>query len=432
MRPLRPVEQQWIFAPSALDNTPSRDDGISLEDELQRRAQTINYMRSLALRANAIVKEHDAEAIHLRGTLIVGATLVHRFYMRRSLKDFSEKLIAATILFLAAKIEEEPLKLRHIVNVSIQKFEGPMVRGWEPDRNPNDQPSLEYRRWEKDILSLEEIVLEATCFDMAIEQPWVILRRATKGLDQSSLSLSLPSSGHHEVNEPSSSRSGHAANGNGNGYANGRDKGKGKMTENMVVELGWTLLSESALSPLAILYPASIIAFTSFTLLISIIEQIPLSQGLSGAAEFGDRFGLDVVYTERGPIGADLTLISECLSQFVEYVNDGLIDKGISAYILPEPSETTLGYRRRFGPAHTSAASSAVSPKSPKTPKVEAAARTTDNKDQDMDKAHVASQQDEARSDDVSVADGLHERDIKVERGRQSPAVEDVKMEGYA
>ncbi|WVF65324.1 hypothetical protein IAT40_000050 [Kwoniella sp. CBS 6097] len=367
MRSLRPVEQQWIFSPSALDNAPSRDDRISLDDELKRRAQTINYMRSLALRANSIGKEQDAEAIHLRGTLVVGATLVHRFYMRRSLKDFPEKLIAATTLFLAAKIEEEPLKLRHIVNVSIQKFEGPMIRGWEPDRNPNDQPSLEYRRWEKDILSLEEIVLEATCFDMAIEQPWVILRQATKGLDQlgSLSSTSNSSSGQQlglasaEASSSSSSRNGHS---NGHSHAatpagdvNGNGKGKGKMTESVVVELGWTILSESALSPLAILYPASIIAFTAFTLLIAIIEQIPLSQGLSAAAELGERFGLDVSFTAEGPIGHDLTLIKDCLDRFVGYINDGLIDKGISAYILAEPAEPISRYQRRFGSNHASA-----------------------------------------------------------------------------
>ncbi|OCF40406.1 hypothetical protein I317_05773 [Kwoniella heveanensis CBS 569] len=367
MRSLGPVERQWIFSPSALNNAPSRDDGITLEEELRRRAQTINYMRSLALRANSIGKGQDPEAIHLRGTLVVGATLVHRFYMRRSLKDFSEKLIAATILFLAAKIEEEPLKLRHIVNVSIQKFEPPMTRGWEPDRNPNDQPSLEYRRWEKDILSLEEIVLEATCFDMAIEQPWVILRRATKGLDQLIGSSSSAGSDSHLSSdvEASSSRNGHAVghlpashvNGSGNGVGNGRrdtGKGKGKMTESVVVELGWTILSESALSPLAILYPASIIAFAAFILLVAIIEQIPLSQGRSAAAELADKFGLDVFYSEEetGPTGADLVLVNDCLSRWIEYMNDGLIDKGISAYIFPEPepaeSLNATRYQRRF------------------------------------------------------------------------------------
>ncbi len=51
MRSLTQVERQWTFTQSALQNTPSRDDGITLEDELKRRKTAVVYMRSLALRA---------------------------------------------------------------------------------------------------------------------------------------------------------------------------------------------------------------------------------------------------------------------------------------------------------------------------------------------------------------------------------------------
>lgn len=74
--------------------------------------------------------------------------------MRRSFSDFSEevrtvsanyqcqnaqteiltdlKLMAGTLLFLASKIEEEPLKLRIICNHCIEKFEGDSTSGWHP------------------------------------------------------------------------------------------------------------------------------------------------------------------------------------------------------------------------------------------------------------------------------------------------------------
>lgn len=32
--------------------------------------------------------------------------------------------MAPTILFIASKIEEEPIKLRHVVNCCLEKFEG--------------------------------------------------------------------------------------------------------------------------------------------------------------------------------------------------------------------------------------------------------------------------------------------------------------------
>lgn len=39
--------------------------------------------------------------------------------------------MAPTILFLASKIEESPLRLRHIVNATLAKFE-PSAPLWEP------------------------------------------------------------------------------------------------------------------------------------------------------------------------------------------------------------------------------------------------------------------------------------------------------------
>lgn len=40
--------------------------------------------------------------------------------------------MAGTILFLASKIEEEPLKLRHICNACLDKFENDREGGWHP------------------------------------------------------------------------------------------------------------------------------------------------------------------------------------------------------------------------------------------------------------------------------------------------------------
>lgn len=52
MRELTAVEKQWVFEPEALQNTPSSLDGIPLEEELRRRKQTIQNIRSLVLRVN--------------------------------------------------------------------------------------------------------------------------------------------------------------------------------------------------------------------------------------------------------------------------------------------------------------------------------------------------------------------------------------------
>ena len=51
MRPLTVAESQWIFSRSDFDRTPSRDDGIGFQEELDRRKLTIEYIRSIGLRA---------------------------------------------------------------------------------------------------------------------------------------------------------------------------------------------------------------------------------------------------------------------------------------------------------------------------------------------------------------------------------------------
>jgi len=47
--------------------------------------------------------------------------------------------MAATMLFLASKIEEEPLKLRHIVNTCLQKWE---EHGHRLIWNPHDDKAV--------------------------------------------------------------------------------------------------------------------------------------------------------------------------------------------------------------------------------------------------------------------------------------------------
>jgi hypothetical protein len=157
--------------------------------------------------------------------------------MRRSFKDFPEELMAGTILFLAAKIEEEPLKLRYICNSCLERFHNSPESGWHPGQQENGvshpspnqlcadnqpPPSILYQRWEKEILATEEIVLETLCFDMGIEQPWVVLQRSLRGIDD------LP------LNQAESSR-----------QAEERAQTIEKLSEAVVAELGWAILNEA-------------------------------------------------------------------------------------------------------------------------------------------------------------------------------------------
>lgn len=108
----------------------------------------------------------------------------------------------------------------------------------------------EYQRWERDILCTEEIILETLCFDMGIEQPWPVLRRCTRGLDQLRPDLYAQSKGEDvgmEVEGGSNGESSRQAElraviSNGES-ADPHGKGKSRGSEAIVAELGWSLLN---------------------------------------------------------------------------------------------------------------------------------------------------------------------------------------------
>lgn len=212
------------------------------------------------------------------------------------------QLIAPTILFLASKVEEDPMRLRHIINACLQKFE-PGSPIWEPQGDNDIQP-LEHRRWEKELLAIEEVALEALCFDMIVEQPWPILWQAVKGLNT-------------VWDEPESSAAAEAraaANGSStqgdDASANGDPKGKSRATEAVVCELGWAMLNEGYLSPLPVLHPAPIIAFAVFALVLAMVDEVPVSTATATAAELGDKFGLDIQFDEaEGAKGTDVAAV---------------------------------------------------------------------------------------------------------------------------
>ncbi|OWZ75636.1 hypothetical protein C365_06205 [Cryptococcus neoformans Bt85] len=330
MRPLRPEEEQWIFSKHALENTPSRSHGVSLEEELERRKSTVMQMRSLLARAIHVRDHPDPKlkptSTPYRNVILLAATFVHRFYMRRSLEDFKESLMAATLLWMASKLEENQLKVRHLVNVCLDKYEQSKPSywriQWRPMENGQD-PSDGYRFWEKRIVVGEQLALEALCFDLFVEQPWVIIRRAIDGLDA-------------QITKLEDAEKKERANVGGVNGANGKRRGP-KVTEELIMSLAWPISSEASLSPLSILYPSPIIAFTFLAIIISLIEQTPPSRGISAASEIADRFELDIRFTVDGPEGEDLKTVKDCLASFTEYVKMGLIDRNLVRYLTPEP-----------------------------------------------------------------------------------------------
>ncbi|KAL3372133.1 hypothetical protein AABB24_008593 [Solanum stoloniferum] len=90
-----------------LINSPSRKDGI---DELRETALRIHGCN--------LIQESGILLRLPQSVMATGQVLFHRFYCKKSFANFNNvKIVAATCIWLASKLEEIPRKTRHVCNV---------------------------------------------------------------------------------------------------------------------------------------------------------------------------------------------------------------------------------------------------------------------------------------------------------------------------
>ncbi|KAI8578882.1 hypothetical protein K450DRAFT_244953 [Umbelopsis ramanniana AG] len=148
-------QQQWYYRKEALSNTPSITiDGFSVKKEKEDRAKGCNFIQSVGMTLKLP-----------QITIATAMVFFHRFFMRKSLKDYPFYDIAATAIFLATKVEESGRKLRDIVTVCAQKAA-------KNEKLVLDEQSKDFQRWRDIILYDEGVLLEAICFDLTIEHPY--------------------------------------------------------------------------------------------------------------------------------------------------------------------------------------------------------------------------------------------------------------------
>ncbi|KAA1123805.1 hypothetical protein PGTUg99_021074 [Puccinia graminis f. sp. tritici] len=95
---------QWLWTPQALYDTPSRKLGMGWSEEIHLRARAVNWIVRISI------------TLQLPQLIIAtAAAYVHRFYMRKPLQRYPPKMMSATALFLATKVEEVPRKLEYVV-----------------------------------------------------------------------------------------------------------------------------------------------------------------------------------------------------------------------------------------------------------------------------------------------------------------------------
>ncbi|KZP12012.1 cyclin-like protein [Athelia psychrophila] len=145
---------QWIFSASSLLKTPSNTaSGITLDKELYDRSRGVEFLFRLG------------SSLGLPSTaMFTAATWFHRFFMRYSLDNYHRQDVAASCIFLATKTEECGRKLRDVARVCEAK-----IANKEVNLIPEDGKEVETRQ--TSILLVEEVLLEAICFDFVVDSP---------------------------------------------------------------------------------------------------------------------------------------------------------------------------------------------------------------------------------------------------------------------
>ncbi|NXP48665.1 CCNT1 protein, partial [Heliornis fulica] len=162
--------RRWYFTREQLDRSPSRRAGLDAD-----KAESSGVVRAVRF-LNQLISSQL--------TINTAIVYMHRFYMVQSFTQFHRNVMVPAALFLAAKVEEQPHKLEHVIKVAHACL--------HPQETPLDTKSEAYLQQAQDLVILESIILQTLGFEITIDHPHTHvvkctqLVRASKDLAQTS------------------------------------------------------------------------------------------------------------------------------------------------------------------------------------------------------------------------------------------------------
>lgn len=139
-----------------LENTPSRKDGIDEATETTLRI----YGCDLIQESGILLKVPQQ-------VMATGQVLFHRFYCKKSFVRFNVKRVAASCVWLASKLEENPRRARHVLNV----FHRMECRRENLPIEHLDAFSKKYTELKMELIRSERHLLKEMAFICHVEHP---------------------------------------------------------------------------------------------------------------------------------------------------------------------------------------------------------------------------------------------------------------------
>ncbi|TDH74086.1 hypothetical protein CCR75_009566 [Bremia lactucae] len=138
----RPVPVHVVLPTSSLSRSPSNEDGVNPDIEVLHRFFGCELIQEagVLLRLPQVV-------------MATAQTLLQRFYYRKSLRQFDAFRVAFSCLFLAAKVEENPTRIKDVIGVFYAMFRR--------------------RKWQRSTVAQQLIDLDGTTFNQW--RMWLIM-----------------------------------------------------------------------------------------------------------------------------------------------------------------------------------------------------------------------------------------------------------------
>uniref|UniRef100_A0AAV1UTH8 Cyclin-like domain-containing protein n=1 Tax=Peronospora matthiolae TaxID=2874970 RepID=A0AAV1UTH8_9STRA len=142
------VAADVVLPASTLARSPSLDDGVCPSTERLHRSFGCELIQEagILLRLPQVV-------------MATAQTLLHRFYYRKSLRQFDALRVAMSCLFLAAKVEETPNRVHDVVRVFYATFRRRKWKRAAVTQQLLDVDSATFSQWRSWLLTVERQVL---------------------------------------------------------------------------------------------------------------------------------------------------------------------------------------------------------------------------------------------------------------------------------
>lgn len=189
-----PNRHPWLFTTEELHSTPSQtadEQPVTYEEELELRAKTCAFIQEVGIKlrlcggqpprtSDGVVSLMPRRAPYPRSPQLTIATALvffHRFYMRKSFKEYDRFIVANTCLLLGSKVEETPKKLRDIF------VECYSVHFKVEHKDVPDASSTAFENMREQVLIIERVLLQTLGFELQLEHPYRPLLAFVKAIN---------------------------------------------------------------------------------------------------------------------------------------------------------------------------------------------------------------------------------------------------------